>query len=259
MLFQFRPGRSFFHRLDPASKFIWLACVSYICLRFEDAWIQAAALLAVAFMSYAAAGLPPAAVWRGVRLPFWVGVPYFFLQLLVLPGETTLLAVGPLAITAEALDYAAAVSMRLLTLVLGSLLFIATTDPRDAVLALTQQLRVPYRFAFAVSIALRFLPILEAEAAAVRSALRLRGGHAAGGGRGSSFGVRERAQAQLRFAFAVFVGAVRRVQQIAETMESRAFGLYPDRTYRRRLRVSPAGVGLSIVSALVVASSVLWR
>lgn len=251
MIFQYRSGRSFFHRADPVSKLLWLVCVSALCLSFGTAAMQGILFAVVLLLGFQAAQLTPRELWRGIRLPFWFGVPYFVLQLLFLPGETQWFAVGPVAITAEALDFAAAVSLRLLTLVLASLLFVATTDPRDVVLSLAQQLRVPYRFAFGVSIALRFLPILEAEAAIIRSAQRMRE-HAGVQARRSW---RQRLAEQQRYALAIFSAAVRRVQHLAEAMESRAFGMHRERTYRRRLSVSPPGKALAAAS---IAMSIAW-
>lgn len=254
MMFQYRHGRSWFHRLDPVSKFIWLACVSVLCFRFGTAAWQALLLFTVLALGVWAAGLPPRSLWRGIRIPFWFGVPYFFMQLLFLPGVTEFAAFGPVTITAEALDDAAAVSLRLLTLVLASLLFIATTDPRDAVLAMAQKLRVPYRFAFAVSIALRFLPILEAEAAVVRAAQRLRGAASADAANAVPRLrlARQRWAARRSFAFAIFAGAVRRMQRMAETMDSRGFGLHGQRTYRRQLTTPRSGVGLTVASLFLM-------
>lgn len=254
MLFHFRKRNSWFHRLDPGTKFIWLVCVSLLCLRFNTAASQGALLAAVLGFALLAARSPLRELWTGMRFPFWVGVPYFVLQLLALPGGgMVVLQLGSLAVTEDALDFAAAVSLRLLTLVLASFVWIVSTDPRDAVLALAQQLRVPYRFAFAVSIALRFLPLLEAEASAVREAQRLRGYGGASWRR-----PREKLAAWRSFGFAVFANAVRRAHHISETMDSRGFGLYPDRTYRRRLVVPRSGAALAAGSAIGTIALLIW-
>lgn len=253
MIFQFQPGNSWFHRLDPGSKFVWLASISVLSLAIEQALFQGMLLLAVLLFGRIAARMPPGTIWKGLRLPIWFGIPYFLLQLLFVPGTTILLAIGPLEVTAEALQFSAAISLRLLTLVFASFVMIVTTDPRDAVLALAQQLRVPYKFAFAVSIALRFLPILEAEAASVRAAQRLRG-FTSGSGRT----LRMKLSEHRRFAFTVFANSVRRVQSIAETMESRGFGKHPTRTYRRRLNIPPSGLVLSSFSIMSAAALLLW-
>lgn len=243
MIFQFQEGHSFFHRLDPLSKFIWLLCVSVIALSSEQAISQTVLLMLVILIGAVWVQLPWRTIWRGIRIPFWFGVPYFVLQLLFLPGQTEIFSFGSYTLTAEALDYAVAVTERLLTLVLASFLYIVTTDPRDVVLAMAQKLRIPYRFAFAVSIALRFLPILEAETQLLRSAQRLRGG--------DPKGLREKLEWNKRFAFSVFTAAVRHVQQTAEAMENKAFGAARERTYRRQINVPRSGIILSAGSVLL--------
>jgi energy-coupling factor transport system permease protein len=244
MILQYRDGMSPFHRLDPGSKFVWLICVSMLSLCWETTLPQALLFFIVFAIGVIAAQLSLGMLWRAMRIPLWLGVPYFFLQLLFLPGETSLMTLGPLQLTTEALDFATAISLRLLTLVLASYLFVATTDPRDAILALTQQLRVPYRFAFAVAIALRFLPILEQEASYVRAMQQLRGQ----GQPNKWWNGMARFREFRRFAFTVFKNAIRRVHSIALTMESRAFGRYPTRTFRRELVVTLAGKIVAFVS-----------
>ena len=244
MIMQYRDGTSPFHRLDPGSKFIWLVCMSILSLCWETTWPQALLFLVIFVIGIIAAQLSLGTFWRAMRIPLWLGVPYFILQLLFVPGETALMTWGPLQLTKEALDFATAISLRLLTLVLASYLFVATTDPRDAILALTQQLRIPYRFAFAVAIALRFLPILEQEASYVRAMQQLRGQEEAY----NWWNGVARFRAFQRFAFTVFKNAIRRVHSIAMTMESRAFGRYSTRTFRRELVVTPAGKMVTFVS-----------
>jgi energy-coupling factor transport system permease protein len=242
MIFQYQQGVSLFHRLDPLSKFVWLMSISILSIGFENVLAQAVLLLTVILTGVYLAGLPLHSIWKGIRIPFWFGIPYFGMQLVFLSGETELVRLWGLVLTTEALDYAGAVSLRLLILVLASLLFIATTDPRDLVLVLAQKLFVPYRFAYSISIALRFLPILEAEAALIRAAQRLRG-------LGEPKGFRNKLAWQKRFAAAVFISAVRRVEKTAIVMELKGFGLYSDRTYRHFVTISPAGIILSITSS----------
>ena len=251
MMFRYEPGNSPFHRIDPLSKFVWLVSVSVLALRYASAPMQAALFCAVALQGVLLARLSLRSLWRGLRFPLWFVVPYFVLQLVFVPGETELTRVGTFVLTAEALDYAAAIALRLVTLILASLLFVATTDPRDVVLALAQKLRVPYRFAFAISIALRFVPVLEEEAELVRAAQRLRG-------LGEPAGLKHWLSWRKRFALAVFASAIRRVQKTAEAMEAKHFGAYRDRTYRKTVTVPPAGIVLSAVSGLAAAGLLVW-
>lgn len=239
MIFQYEQGDSWFHKLNPLPKFIWLISISILSIRYEQAGIQALLFIAVMLFGLLACKLSLAAIWRRVRIPLWLSTTYFLLQLLFVPGETKLFAAGWFVITAEALDFAAAITLRLLTLLLATLWFITTTDPRDVVLALVQQLRVPYRYAYGLAVALRFLPILHEEADTTKAA-HLR--------RGRPHGFKNRLAWWRRFVFSVFVSAIRRVQQMAEAMEVRGFGRHHTRTYFRQLKHAPSGILLALFS-----------
>lgn len=251
MIYQFEEGNSFFHRLDPLTKFIWLACLSILAIRYEYALAQMLIFVALLLFGMICCHLSLKRIWRAVRIPFWFGVPYFFLQLLFVPGETAILQIGMYTLTIEALDFALAITLRLLSLVLGSVLFIMTTDPRDVVLALTQQFRLPYRFAFAISIALRFLPILQAEADLIKIAHRRRG-------MVKPRAIKDHFIWWKQFAEAIFTNAVRRVQQMAEAMEVRGYGLYQDRTYLRQLHLLPIGKVMSCLWVGMTVGLLVW-
>lgn len=244
MIFQYQQGDSLFHRIDPLSKFIWLVCVSILSLSHENALGQTTIFLTTMIIGVYGAKMSLRTLWRGMRIPFWFGLPYLGLQLIFVSGETELIRFGSFVITEEALNFAVAISIRLWILVLASLIFIATTDPRDVVLTLAQKLYVPYRFAYAISIALRFIPTLEAEAAMIRAAQKIRG-------LGTPKGLRNKLAWQRRFLMSVFVSAVRRVEKTAINMELRGFGLHHHRTYRRNLLISTKGIALSTLSVVL--------
>ncbi len=61
-------------------------------------------------------------------------------------------------IYAESCDYALASALRIYTIVLSSLVFVRTTDPRELAIALVTQMQMPYRIAYAFFIALQDHP-----------------------------------------------------------------------------------------------------
>ena len=130
------------------------------------------------------------------------------------PREHRMAAVGPITVTVEALNAAGAMSLRMFTLFLTSMAYILTTDPRELVAELTRRLRIPYRFAFGVSAALTFIPLLEEEGTHILAAQQVRG-HRPPKGLGSRIGY------GLKFVSAVLLNALRRVQQTAGAMESK--------------------------------------
>lgn len=226
MVFKFEQGDSLFHRLDPLTKLVWLLCVSIVTLYSTDVYKQLALLALVTLFSIAGARLSVGQLWRRMRWPFYFGIPYFLIQLIFVP-----------------VDYAGAISLRLFILVFASMLFIVTTDPRDIVLAMMQHMRLPYRFAYAFVIALRFLPLLEEEAQTMRTAQQLRGFE-------RPRGIRPKWSYYRTFILAIFVNAVRRVENIATVMDLKAFGKHKQRTHLRTMKVQTSGIACIVLSII---------
>ena len=217
--------------MHPLAKFIAVLCTTILVLTYPIAWIQG-----VIFILVVAVGLTLGKHVRRVfgkmaRYMLVFAIPFFFIQWIWLPGSTPWFTWGPLQVTYEALDYAAAITFRLMTLFLTSAMFMATTEPRDVVLMLTKQLHVPYRFAYAVSLALRFLPVLTEEAGTIRTTHQIRGMK-------PPKGIREKVHAWKKFSIAIFMNSVRRMQMTASAMDTKGFGAYPDRTYWRENPIS---------------------
>jgi len=231
--------------MHPLAKLIAVLCTTILVLTYSTAWIQG-----VIFTIVAAIGLLLGKQVRRVfgkmaRYMAVFAIPFFFIQWIWLPGSTIWFTWGPLEVTYEALDYAGAITFRLMTLFLTSAMFMATTEPRDVVLMLTKQLHVPYRFAYAVSLALRFMPILSEEAETIRMTHQIRGMK-------PPRGVREHVQAWKRFSIAIFTNSVRRMQMTASAMDTKGFGAYPDRTYWRE---NPVTIFSYVVMGVCVATT----
>jgi energy-coupling factor transport system permease protein len=83
---------------------------------------------------------------------------------------------------------------------------------------------INYRYAFAVFLALRFLPLVQREVAAVQAAHAIRG-------RSTRSGLSHRFKLWRRYMFTVIVNGLRKAEATATALECRAFGCYSDRTY----------------------------
>ncbi len=229
--FQYFPGRSFFHRLDPTWKFAWnLLVVAAVLANFEIgyslAWFGYAALLALGL-----ARLPLRTVVRG--LSFFLGIALLVLvwhALYSRGGGAALFAWGLLRITRAGLHSGVAVFLRILALACCTLIFTLTTDPARLVESVIQVARVPYRLGFTLYAALRFIPVLENEAQVLANAHRVRGV----GANAIQWGPLGRWVAQLRLSASLIVpllvSGLRRARLTALAMDSRAFGAYTERT-----------------------------
>jgi energy-coupling factor transport system permease protein len=115
---------------------------------------------------------------------------------------------------------------RFLSLVLMSYLFVLTTDPSSLAYAL-MRIGLPYRYGFVLITALRMAPIFEIEGNTVYQAQLTRG---------VKYDVRTPRKfvtLARQLILPLLVSALRKVDELAVSMEGRCFGKYPTRTYRR--------------------------
>lgn len=247
MLIQYKKGSSLLHRYDPLSKLVILFCTAVIAMQLDQAWQQGGFLLLCIGQARYAGHMSGRQLLGGIRLIAIVAVPYFILTSLTVQGETVWLQWGSVSVTVEALNAAGAMTLRMFTLFLTSMAYIITTNPRELVAELTRRLRVPYRFAFGISAALTFIPLLEEEGNHILAAQQVRGHR-------PPKGLRSRISYGLKFVSAVLLNALRRVQQTAGAMESKGFGAYPDRTYRTEVNIP----SWAAVSAVIYVLATVW-
>ena len=172
---------SFFHRLDGSVKLLVFVAWSAFVFLFMDARIFAA-LIGVGFVLLYLAKMP----FRSVKpLVLFVIVFTLFnsLFLILITPEygsqlagryTTAFHIGGLRFTWETLFFALTLSLKYLAILPVTLLFILTTHPSSFASSLNR-LGVPYKVAYAVNIALRYIPDVTAEVAAIIQAQEARG------------------------------------------------------------------------------------
>src|SRR5215831_4900453 len=167
-------------------------------------------------------------------------------------GRTTLLGPVPtwvplvggrLRVTSEGLLYGLVVVSRTLALIFILPVIVLTTDPNTLVVGLVR-LGVPYTGAFVFSSALRFLPSVLAEAAALVEAQRLRGLDL------ERLGLWARGRAYARVAVPLVLGILIKSQQLEVVLQSKAFSGSAERTYLEPLELRPRDrvvIGASVV------------
>jgi len=245
--FQFRAGNSFFHKLDPLTKLAWLLAVSLLAFGAYIAWVQILITVAVLFTAFVLARLSPVEIFRGTWLFGVACVSFFVIQTFTLPGTHVAFHIIGHPIYVESADYALASALRIYTIILSTLVFVRSTDPRELAIALVTQMHVPYRIAYAFFIALRIIPTIEEEIKTIRAAQLVRGVTRKGGLAG-------RIGEAKRYAMPLLVGSLRRAGMMVMSMEARAFGAYPQRTFVEAPRMTPVGIAICLAMlALIVA------
>lgn len=148
---------------------------------------------------------------------------------------------GPaLPVTQQALEAGVLTALRFLVVVSGSALFVSTTHPNEFVHSLTR-IGIPYRYAFTLGLALRYVPIFDLEANIVKDAKQSRGIDLQHGGfRGL--------KSNIRYTLLpLIVSALSRVESLTITMEGRGFGLYRKRTFLRQSTFGMQDLGAILV------------
>ncbi len=140
-------------------------------------------------------------------------------------------------------------TLRFVVLVESFSVFFLTTSPDHLGLALEES-RVPYEFAFAFTTAVRFVPVLAEEAQTIMDAQKARGLELERGG------LLKRIRNYVPVLIPLIVSAIRRSLELAEAMESRAWGATKKRTNLYALKLHHGDYVLLAISVGILAIAV---
>jgi energy-coupling factor transport system permease protein len=246
--FKFRKVSSSVHRLDPRIKFFFVIILFVVAILFT----RLLALIVLFFIP-----LPFVFVarvereWlRSLRGAAFLAIFIFasnFIIVYFFPGSIKEIT-GPVDTAAEfsfLLERASAMTLRFVVLIASFSVFFLTTSPDHLGLAL-QQSHVPYEFCFAFTTAVRFVPVLADEAQAIMDAQKARGLELE---RGNFL---KRVRNYIPILIPLIVNAIRRSLELAEAMESRAWGASDKRTNLYVLKLKRADYILVLLSVLML-------
>jgi energy-coupling factor transport system permease protein len=129
--------------------------------------------------------------------------------------------------------------IKLAELLAASVLFLSTTKIEEFTYGL-QRMRVPYRVGFAISLSFRLVPLFIDSAVTIVDAQRLRGYDFNQGG------PLERVRRYVPVVIPVFMGALRKANNMAMALEARGFGFSHEPTTFIEYPVTPADVAAFI-------------
>ncbi|GFN23015.1 energy-coupling factor transporter transmembrane component T family protein [Thermanaeromonas sp. C210] len=216
------PGRSFLHRLDPRSKIGGLFLYGVALLAAPNL----GSLFALGSLSLAGVFLAHLSwryLWQQMKPVLLFLLIVVALQATLTPG-TPWSQVGPLVVTREGLELGLVATGRVGFLLVAATLLTATTTPLTLargiqhLLRPTAALRVPVdEISLMFTLALRFVPTLVEEADRVLKAQAARGLSLERRGIigwGKNF---------LPFLIPLFVGTLKRAEDLAQAMEARCY------------------------------------
>jgi energy-coupling factor transport system permease protein len=241
---KFRRVYSPIHNLDPRMKFLYVCAVFVAAILFGEL-----IPLIVLFL------LPiPFVVLAGVRKE-WLrslrGAAFLAGFIFIVNIASNFFTSG-YVLTAAAVETSAAMTLRFVVLVESFSVFFLTTSPDHLGLAL-EQTRVPYEFAFAFTTAVRFVPVLAEEAQTIMDAQKARGLELEKGG------LLKRIRNYVPVLIPLIVSAIRRSLELAEAMESRAWGATKKRTNLYALKLHRGDFALLAITIGVLVVAVYVR
>jgi energy-coupling factor transport system permease protein len=234
--FKFKHAQTWLHRLDPRAKFLVAVLMAGLSLVFD----QLIPLLIV-FSSL----IPLAYSGRVLRELFTTLKGLSFLAALIFAVNLVFIFLG----STKPLEFPAAMTVRFIVLVSAFSIFFLVTPPDEFSLAL-QRSRIPFDIVFALTMAMRFVPVLASELQSIADAQRSRGLELDKG----NFILRIKRRIPLLIP--LIVNSVRRSLEIAEAMESRGYGSGIQRTSLYTLRFGKKDFIVIILTILLAALTI---
>jgi energy-coupling factor transport system permease protein len=241
---RFRKVSSPIHNLDPRIKFIYVCAIFVVAVLFSEILpFIALLLIQVPFVALARVRSQWFQSMRGAT----------FLAAVIFLTNFVFSFIGAgYVITERNLENAIALTLRFVVLVGSFSVFFLTTSPDHLGLAL-EQTHVPYEFVFAFTTAVRFVPVLAEEAQTIMDAQKARGLELE---RGSFL---KKIRNYVPILIPLIVSAIRRSLELAEAMESRAWGATKKRTNLYKLKMHKGDFMLIAITLLILASAVYVR
>ncbi len=237
---KFRKVYSPIHNLDPRIKFIYVIAIFIAAIIFSNIiTLLVLFLMQIPFVLLARVQKQWVRSLRGAA---------FLATFIFIVNVVTTYFTSNYNLAAANVENAVALTLRFVVLVESFSVFFLTTSPDHLGLALEQS-KVPYEFAFAFTTAVRFVPVLAEEAQTIMDAQKARGLELEKGN------LLKRIRNYVPVLIPLIVSAIRRSLELAEAMESRAWGATKKRSNLYALKLHKGDFGLLAITAGILSVS----
>lgn len=253
--------QSVFHRLDGSVKLLMLVAWTFFAFAFLDARAFLA-MIALGLVLLRVSKLPAKAVWPLLLFIFIFTLFNSAFLLLITPEfgskltgtYTRAVGIGFYAITYETIFYCITLSLKYISIMPITILFLFTTHPSNFASSLSR-IGVPYRVAYSVSIALRYIPDVKAEVENIINAQEARGVAFKKGDAGIGTRLKNYATVMVPLLLSSF----NRIEVVSNAMDLRGFGKNKKRTWYHRKKYTKLDISLAIASFAVLALSIVLK
>ena len=234
---QFFPGNSIVHRLDPRFKLVLMMVMMVVLVMIQRA-IPLTLMFVFVAAAVAASKISLKLIMRSLR-PLLIMVLFTsLLNIFFTPGRE-IWRIWFFRITYEGIVFSVVMAVRITLLIAGTSLLTYTTSPImlteaiERLLSPLKKIGAPVgELAMMMTIALRFIPTLLDETERIMAAQKARGADLESGN------MLKRIRAFVPVLVPVFVGALKRADELALAMESRCYRGGNERTSMKVLKAS---------------------
>ena len=257
----YAPGNSMFHRMDGSIKMLLFAAWTIATFMFLDLRVFIVMLL-VGTVLLLSAKIP----FRQIRVIFWVMIVFNVFNtafiLLITPvygteltgSNTPVLNIGYNTINLETIFYVLTLTAKYLTLLPISLLFIFTTHPSRFASSLNR-IGIPYKIAYAVNIAFRYIPDIQSEFRSITNSMQMRGL----GFRKGDTPFMQRVKNVTAIAFPMLYSSLQRIEVVTNAMELRGFGKHKKRTWYAMEQLRAIDYTVGVLSVLLIMGLIVLK
>lgn len=257
----YQPGNSFIHRLNATTKLIFLLLVSIACMVTYDTWF----LLAVCIFSVLCLKLAHIK-WRQISFIVKFIVVFAIINILAVfifqptygqnlyHSKNVLLSAGYFTVTKEELFYLLNVILKYICSVPLVLIFLLTTNPSQFASSLNK-IGVSYKIAYAVSLALRYIPTVQTDYWEISAAQQARGNELS-----NKASLGKRIKGTLNIVMPLIFSSLDRIDIISTAMQLRRFGSKKKRTWYVYEPFKLIDYLVSLLAViLVIIVAILWQ
>lgn len=248
----YRDRQSVIHRgVDPRTKMLWLVVLFALALCYNNPIVLGALVVG----EFAVAGLARL-TWKDLRGFVFLSAWLLFLSFVIWPvyihQGSVLFQLGPWPITDDGLFFGLAMGFRITIMLLGASLLMLTTSPQLMTAGLLG-MGLNYKVGLALSLTIRFIPLMNSERVTILEAQRARGADLTRGG------PVQRTMKAAPVLVPLFARALMTAQNLTVAMDARGLGARPTRSSITRLNFRRRDYLLCALAVLVLALSVVLR
>jgi len=257
--FRYKDKGTAIHKLNPFCKLGWVTSVFVLALILNSPIYLLLLFLATLPLVIAAK------VWKEwaslMKFAFYLCLAIIIINALVSSHGSHLLwqapfripIIGPPTLTLEAILFGLGMSLRLLAIISAFAILTFTIHPDDLMLSMIK-MKLPYKSVLVTSLTTRFIPTLIDDVERISDVQRSRGLELDRGN------LSQRIRNRMAILIPLLSNSLDRTVQVAEAMESRAFGHGEKRTFYNQIKLSKVDVQILIVSFLPLAIGIfmLW-